>query len=197
MTSSNTSTDCHQHQERPVQIGRYPFRNHTSFSSVLLLVVYSLTQRTFFFTAEAHPACMGAGATRCGSPSQQGYLHVGLHERVPPDSRKARWSIIQPQHPANLNAAAPSFQSKMLSGSARLWHSACNVMFAGTASNSIPQVLTAAQGETVSEEHPRSTSRRDGINQATWDKHHNKKKTSLSREHQRVFGLSQGGQLHH
>ena len=46
-TSSNTSTECHQHQERPVQIGRYPFRNHTSFSSVLLLVVYSLTQRTF------------------------------------------------------------------------------------------------------------------------------------------------------
>ena len=99
---------------------------------------------------------MGAGDTRCGSPSQQAYRHVGLHERVPPDSRKARRSIIQPQHPANLNAAAPSFQSKMLSGSARLWHSACNVMFAGTASNSIPQALTAAQGETVSEEHPRS-----------------------------------------
>ena len=59
---------------------------------------------------------MGAGDTRCGSPSQQGYRHVGLHERVPPDSRKARQSIIQPQHPANLNAAAPSFQSKMLSG---------------------------------------------------------------------------------
>ena len=196
-TLSNTSTECHQRQERPVQIGRCPFRNHTSFSSVLLLVVYSLTQRTFFFTAEAHPACIGAGDTRCGSPSQQGYRHVGLHERVPPDSRKARRSIIQPQHPANLNAAAPSFQSKMLSGSARLSHSACNVMFAGTASNSIQQALTAAQGETVSEEHPRSTSRRDGINQATWDEHHNKKKTSLSREHQRVFGLSQGGQLQH
>ena len=122
-----THQQCHQHQERPVQIGRYPFRNHTSFSSVLLLVVYSLTQRTFFFTPEAHPACMGAGDTRCGSPSQQGYRHVGLHERVPPDSRKARRSIIQPQHPANLNAAAPSFQSKMLSGSARLWHSACSL----------------------------------------------------------------------
>ena len=118
---------------------------------------------------------MGAGDTRCGS-SQQGYRHVGLHERVPLDSRKAHRSIIQPQHPANLNAAAPSFQSKMLSGSARLWHSACNVMFAGTASNPIPQALTAAQGETVSEEHPRSTSRRDGINQATWDEHHNNKK---------------------
>ena len=126
-TSSNTSTECHQHQERPVQIGRYPFRNHTPFSSVLLLVVYSLTQRTFFFTPEAHPACMGAGDIRCGSPSQQAYRHVGLHERVPPDSRKARRSIIQPQHPANLNAAAPSFQSKMLSGSARLWHSACSL----------------------------------------------------------------------
>ena len=101
---------------------------------------------------------MGAGDTPCGSPSQQGNRHVGLHERVPPDSRdrKAHRSIIQPQHPANLNAAAPSFQSKMLSGSARLWHSACNVMFAGTASNSIPQALTAAQGETVSEEHPRT-----------------------------------------
>ena len=70
---------------------------------------------------------MDAGDTRCGSPSQQGYRHVGLHERVPPDSRKARRSIIQPQHPANLNAAAPSFQSKMLSGSARLWHSACSL----------------------------------------------------------------------
>ena len=70
---------------------------------------------------------MGAGDTRCGSPSQQGYRHVGLHERVPPDSRKARRSIIQPQHPANLNAAAPSFQSKMRSGSARLWHSACSL----------------------------------------------------------------------
>ena len=55
-TTSDTSTECHQHQARPVQIGRYPFRNHTSLSSVLLLVVYSLTQRTFFYTPEAHPA---------------------------------------------------------------------------------------------------------------------------------------------
>ena len=45
---------CHQHQARPVQIDRYPLGNHKPFSSVPL--VYSLTQRTFFFTAEAHPA---------------------------------------------------------------------------------------------------------------------------------------------
>ena len=65
---------------------------------------------------------MGAGNTRSGSPLQQGYRDVGLHERVhiPPDSRKARWTIIQPQHPANLNAAAPSFQSEIRSGSAKL-----------------------------------------------------------------------------
>ena len=148
-TSSNTSTECHQHQERPVQIGRYPFRNHTSFSSVLLLIVYSLTQRTFFFTPEAHPACMGAGDTRCGSPSQQGYRHVGLHERVPPDSRKARRSIIQPQHPANLNAAAPSFQSKMLSGSARLWHSACSLALRRSQSRKRSQLHRARRSRKI------------------------------------------------
>ena len=65
---------------------------------------------------------MGAGNTRSGCPSQQGYRDVGLHERVhiPPDSRKARWAIIQPKHPANLNAAAPPFQWKIRSGSVRL-----------------------------------------------------------------------------
>ena len=194
-TSSNTSTECHQHQERPVQIGRYPFRNHTSFSSVLLLIQFDAT---YLFLHARSSSCMHGrwwySLRLSVTAGLSSYRHVGLHERVPPDSRKARRSIIQPQHPANLNAAAPSFQSKMLSGSARLWHSACNVMFAGTALNSIPQALTAVQGETVSEEHPRSTSRRDGINKATWDEHHNNKKTSLSREHQRVFGLSQGRQ---
>ena len=131
---------------------------------------------------------LGAGNTRSGSPSQQGYRDVGLHERVhiPPDSRKARWTIIQPQHPANLNAAAPSFQSKIRSGSARLWHSACSL--------SLPrsQSRKCSLSETVSEDHPRSTSRRDGINQATWDEHHNVQKTSLSREHEQVFGLRVG-----
>ena len=160
--------ECHRHQARPVQIDRYPLRNHKPFSSVLL--VYSLLNSTYLLHARSS-SCMGAGNTRSGSPSQQGYRDVGLHERVhiPPDSRKARWTIIQPQHPANLNAAAPSFQSKIRSGSAKLWHSACSL--------SLPrsQSRKRSLSETVSEDHPRSTSRRDGINQATWDEHHNRK----------------------
>ena len=115
--------ECHRHQARPVQIDRYPLRNHKPFSSVLL--VYSLLNSTYLLLharSSSCKSCMGAGNTRSGSPSQQGYRDVGLHERVhiPPDSRKARWTIIQPQHPANLNAAAPSFQSKIRSGSAKL-----------------------------------------------------------------------------
>ena len=178
--------ECHQHQARPVQIDRYPLRNHKPFSSALL--VYSLLNSTYLLLHAKSSSCMGAGNTRSGSPSQQGYRDVGLHERVhiPPDSRKACWTIIQPQHPANLNAAAPSFQSKIRSGSARLWHSACSL--------SLPrsQSRKCSLSETVSEDHPRSTSRRDGINQATWDEHHNVQKTSLSREHERVFGLRVG-----
>ena len=161
--------ECHRHQARPVQIDRYPLRNHKPFSSVLL--VYSLLNSTYLLLHARSSSCMGAGNTRSGSPSQQGYRDVGLHERVhiPPDSRKARWTIIQPQHPANLNAAAPSFQSKIRSGSAKLWHSACSL--------SLPrsQSRKRSLSETVSEDHPRSTSRRDGINQATWDEHHNRK----------------------
>ena len=110
----------HRHQARPVQTDRYPLRNHKQFSSVLL--VYSLLNSTYLLLHARSSSCMGAGNTRSGSPSQQGYRDVGLHERVhiPPDSRKARWTNIQPQHPAYLNAAAPSFQSKIRSGSARL-----------------------------------------------------------------------------
>ena len=165
----NHIAECHRHLARPVQIDRYPLRNHKPFFSVLL--VYSLLNSTYLLLHARSSSCMGAGNTRSGSPSQQGYRDVGLHERVhiPPDSRKARWTIIQPQHPANLNAAAPSFQSKIRSGSAKLWHSACSL--------SLPrsQSRKRSLSETVSEDHPRSTSRRDGINQATWDEHHNRK----------------------
>ena len=96
--SSNTSTECHQHQARPVQIDGYHFKNHTPVSSVL---VCSLTQRTFFFTPEAHPAWALARVVAALRHSRV-YRHVGLHERVPPESQKVRRSMIQPQYPTNL-----------------------------------------------------------------------------------------------
>ena len=152
--------------DRPLSIQK----SHT----ILLCPTSIQFNSTYLFLHARSSSCLGAGDTRSGSPSQQGYRHVGLHERVPLDSHKSRRSIIQPRHPANLNAAAPSFQSKMLSGSARLWRSACSLSLCRS------QSRKRSQGETVAEDHPRSTSRCDGINQGTWNEHH--KRTLPSHE---------------
>ena len=171
-TSSNTSTECHQHQERPVQIGRHPFRNHTSFSSVLLLVVYSLTQRTFFFTPEAHRSCMHGRWWY----SLRLSVTAGLSPRWPSWTRTTRQSESTSEHHPTPTSSKPERSCSFLSveNAFRVCKALTLSLF--TTSISIPQALTAAQGETVSEENPRSTSRRDGINQATWDEHHKKKK---------------------
>ena len=138
-TSSNTSPECHQHQARPVQIGRYPFRNRTSFSSVLL--VYSLTQRTFFFTPEAHPAwalVILVAALR--------------HSRVIATLAfmNAYHQTVGKRVGASSNRNVQQTLTQLLLPLSRKCFRVCKALtlslFAGTASISIPQVLTGRDG---------------------------------------------------
>ena len=117
-------------------------------SQTILLCPTSIQFNSTYLLRHARSStCMGAGNTRSGSPSQRGYRDVHERVHIPQDSRKPHRTIIQP----NIQQTAPSFQSKMLSGSARLSHSACSLSLRRSQSRKHSQARARRSRKTIHE----------------------------------------------
>ena len=100
-TSSNTSTECHQHQERPVQIGRYPFRNHTSFSCPTTSSIQF--NATYLFLHARSSSCMHGRWWY----SLQLSVTAGLSPRWPSWTRTTRQSESTSEHHPTPTSSKP------------------------------------------------------------------------------------------